>query len=138
MRIFNGSVVIPLNEFRTYEELIVAALAARTFDAVTPANNVILKAKAQSIVKAASAAIVFTMPRGNIYTMDNHRKGAVVGGVTDQAAFVAADFTNTPGGGELLQGGKVYPGHIALRFDLGSRLVYAGAETIIDLDVTLG
>lgn len=139
MRHFQGSVKITGGEFRTYQELILTALDSRTFDTDDGANNSAIKEQVSSRFRAATAANVFTNPDGEIYIMDCFRKSGIVGGVTDQAMWAAVDFTAAPGGGEKLTQGKLNPsGPVYDRFDLGNRLIYAAADTVIYLDVTLG
>lgn len=138
MRSFQGSVKALAGEFRTYEELIITALAARVFDAGDGANNYVLKSRSISQVKAAGAMNVFTNPDADIYVMDCFRKGGIIGGVTQQAAWLAGDFTQSPGGGEKLSQGKLNPDGHWQKLDLGNRIIYAVVDTTIWLDVHLG
>jgi hypothetical protein len=130
---FNGSVKIIGGEFRTYQELIDAALAARTYSADGDEDTAI-KTRFRNAFNATVAAEVFTNPQGEIYTMDAFK--GVRNGVTDQAAWDAGDFTAEPGGGEKVSQGKLNPGVFA-RFQLGNRVIYAEDDTVIYLDISI-
>jgi hypothetical protein len=125
---FQGSVKILAGTFKTYQELIVAAITARAYVSAQAKLDDISRVKAQAVCE------VFTNPQGDIYVM-NAWKG-VVNGVATQSAWAAGDFTAEPGGGEKLSQGKFNPANMGQRFELSSRIIYAVGDTVIYLDVT--
>lgn len=118
-------------EFRTWQELIIAAIDARTFVAMPGMTAVQVKAAYKAWFIAKHAAETFINPAANIYMIDAFK--GVLNGVTTQATWAAGDFTAVPGGGELLTEGKRH-GH---KFELGSRVVYSAVDVTIYLDVVL-
>lgn len=139
MIIFNGNVVLPDDTPMTYQQLILAAIAARTYSA-TGAVNTREKAAATSRFTATPVAELSCWPRGDIYIMDAFkgvRNGAVIAG-----QLLEADFTLSPGGGQIIvatQGKDYASGFHANGVDIGSRVVYqhSGADVVIDLDVCI-
>lgn len=123
---FNGSVKIAAGTFKTWQELIIAAVTARTYASADEEARVV------SMWKGQIAAYMRFNPAANIYTADAW-KGNVNGTIT-QSAWAAGDFTGSPGGGELFASGAEY--EIRQPVALANRVVYAVGDTTIYLDVT--
>lgn len=136
---YNGSVVLPDDTPMTYQQLIHAAIAARTYSAVG-ATNTKLRAAETSRFTAAPVAEIVNRPQGDIYCIDGYkglRNGAVIPGV-----WVEADFTAEPGGGELLmatQTKELGSGYHCNAVDIGTRILYqkSGVSVVCYLDVTI-
>ncbi len=134
--LFNGSVKITGGEFRTLQELITAAINARTYSADGPTNTT-LKADAVSRIKAAQSMELRLSTKtgaGDVYMMDAFK--GVRNGVTTQASLAAGDFTAEPGGGEVLKATVVKQLQVG-RQELSNRLIYAAADAIIYIDAVI-
>lgn len=125
MGFFNGSIVIGAGEFKTIQELIAAALAARTYasagseaDAMSRANQF---GSGGYIIPAAVGCYIIDAYKG------------VVNGVATQSAWAAGDFTMAPGGGQPLPAAS----QTLIAFSLGNRVIYnsTGAPITIYLDI---
>lgn len=123
---FNGNVKILAGTFKTWQELIRTALASRTYVSVDERARVISMWQAQ-----VSAHLKFK-PAANIYIADSWKGN--INGVITQSAWAAGDFTGSPGGGQLFDGGLDY--ELTNPVMLANRVIYAVADTVIDLDVT--
>lgn len=131
----NAAVKITGGEFRTLMELIHAAIDARTYIAPNGgAADLAEKAKQKQRYVSSAAVNVFINPAGagDLYMMDVFK--GVRNGIATQATWLAADFTNQPGGGELLGAGKVYPTH---RVELGGVIFFNAVDSIFFVDVSL-
>lgn len=128
MLTFNGRVKITGGTFKTWQELIIAAITARTYVSAEA------KARDLSMWRGAVAQYVKFTPLLNVY-IANSWKGNV-NGVLTQSAWAAGDMTASPGGGKPLDGGIEYIFGAGTRVELANRMVYAAADTEIDLDVT--
>lgn len=132
---YQGSVKALAGLFKTYMELIHTGIDARTYSAVG-ARDAEIKLALKRRFTAQTAAGVFTNPTGPIYVIDAFKGN--VNGIITQASWAAGDVTAEPGGGELMTEGKLNPsGYGGDRFELGNRLIYAAADTVIYLDVTI-
>lgn len=122
---FQGRVKILAGTFKTWQQLIIAAVTARTYVSAEAKTRDISMWRSQ-----VTSKFVFKAIAGNIYTV-NAWKGNN-NGTVDQAAWAAGDFTASPGGGSLFDGGVEYKRD---RVSLAHEIVYAAADTEIDLDV---
>lgn len=125
---FNGQVKILAGTFKTWYELIIAAVNARTYASATE------KARVVSMWRQAAGTSMRFKPSANIYTLDAWKGNA--NGVITQSAWAAGDFTASPGGGRQFDGGIEYGPYRDV--PLTNQVVYAAADTTIDLDVTAG
>lgn len=132
MNNFQGKVKILAGEFRTLQELILAALGARTFNSNADLNAK-QKAHAQSMWTATFSIHTKIKPATNVYLLDAYKGNT--NGVIDQTKWAAADVTVADqGGGELLEGGIEH--EIYERIGVASKLIYAAADTLIELNCT--
>lgn len=125
---FQGSVKILAGTFKTWQELIEAAIEARTYSADGP-TNLARKEDAKSRFRSTGATKVIVKAKaGNIFVSDAYKfvkNGAVTAG------WVAGDFTAEPGGGFLLPFFADSQQHELNSVQLGNQVVYAAADTVI-------
>lgn len=124
---FNGQVLIAAGAFKTWYQLIIAAVAARDYDEAAEEARVI------SMWRQPIGVNMTFKPSANIYTVDAWKGN--VNGVITQAEWAAGDFTASPGGGWIYEGGIEYGPYNDV--PLMNRVVYAAAETVINLNVTV-
>lgn len=134
MNQLNTTLKVLAGTIKTYEELIMTALDARTYSADADLNAS-RKAQQKSWFKGgAMVAQVSMKPDVNVYSIDAFKGNR--NGVIDQAAWTLPDdVTDQPGGGELCEGGvlKTFPNY----FGLSSRAIYAAADAVIFFDVSM-
>jgi len=116
---FNGTVTLPAGTPMTGNQLIQAALQARTYD--TPEQ----KAAAQSQLMNSTGELL-VVPTAAVMTGDAYRR--VTNGVCD-ANFVAADLTSTIPAGAAK---KISP------CALSNRVFYSAAGGPVDFEFTTG
>lgn len=131
MAVFNGRLFIAAGEFKTIGELIRTAIAARVYS-IIPSTQTRQVEHMQGAMRGTESIETRIVPENNIYMADAWKGNN--NGVIDQAQWDAGDFTASPGGGELLDGGveRLFMNRIGL----DSRIVYAAADSYIDIDVT--
>ncbi len=123
---FNGQVKITAGTFKTWYELIIAAIAARDYDTAAEEARVI------SMWRQPFGVNVTFKCSTDIYTLDAWKGN--VNGVITQSEWVAGDFTASPGGGWLYEGGVEYGPYLDV--PIMNRVVYAAADSVIYLNVT--
>lgn len=123
----NTSIVLANNTVKTILELLQAAIAARTYPS-QPQED----AEVSHYGGGVHINEGFFRPVGSdVYMMDAYK--GVLNGVAD-ATLLAADFTNAPGGGELVTADTEK--HFNFGLDLGSRVLFqnSGGNVTIYLD----
>lgn len=130
MNHFIGSVSLPNDSPKTIQELIQAAISARTYPGAAGAQQ---KYDAASRITNLVAEEGFMIPAGDVYMIDAYKGN--LNGVAVAASWVGADFTGVPGGGIVISGG--ISRHFNHGAALGSRVLYqnSGADMAIELDV---
>lgn len=134
MNNFNGSVVLPNNTPLTLQQLIAAAITARTYPAgATGAEQAAIDRFGGGLLARQS----IIRPLGDIYMLDAY--AGVLNGVVsanDGVVLAAGHFTAEPGGGELLQANmeKTLADGVAP----GSRVLFqnTGGDVVIYLDIS--
>ncbi|HKS27834.1 MAG TPA: hypothetical protein VJS44_08445 [Pyrinomonadaceae bacterium] len=128
---FNGSAVLTDDTVMTLQELLQAAITARTFPSAQQRTDMVNR-----FVGGRTIVNGFMHPMADIYMMDAYK--GVRNGVTIAADWTTPDdFTDEPGGGELLEGDLRR--HFDHPIDIGNRVLYqnTGADVVIYFDVTL-
>lgn len=91
-----GSVLLPAGEFRTFQELIDSAIAARVYPAQFPNAQSDARSRCSNM-ETKGGVLVSSVA---LYIIDAYK--GVKNGRTDQTAWSPSDFVNVPGGGQLL------------------------------------
>lgn len=125
--IFNGQVKITGGQFKTWYQLIIAAIAARDWDSQEQEDAAV------SRWRQAICTHIRFKPDVNMYTIDAFK--GIINGVVTQADWAAGDFTASPGGGMLFEGGIEYGPYSDV--ELMNTVVYAAADTVIMLNVVV-
>lgn len=134
MNNFNGSVVLPDNTPLTLQQLIAAAITARTYPAgATNAEQAAIDRFGGGLLSRES----IIRPLGDIYMMDAYA-GVLNGTVSnnDGVTLAAGHFTAEPGGGELLAANMVK--NLSNGVSPGSRVLFqnTGGDVVIYVDIS--
>lgn len=129
---FNGSAVLPDDTPLTAQQLIQAAIEARTYPSAKQKSDA--KRRWTSVVSGGG----FFRPQGNVYTIDAYkgvRNGIVINDESDDPIWIEADFTASPGGGEIVEGGTSR--YFDKEIDFGHTVLYqhSGADVVIYFNV---
>lgn len=129
MSTFNGSIVLPHNTVKTLRELIREAIAARTHASAAHESDALLPFGGGTIREG------FIRPTADVYMMDAY-KGVQAGEAVAADWTTPDDFTDAPGGGDLLAADT--DKHFNHGVDLGNRVLYqnSGGDVTIYVDMS--
>lgn len=126
---FNGSVVLENGVPATLQELVQAAIAERDYGSAAAETSASRRLQGMRITEG------FIRPQDEIYMIDAY-KGVKANGAVDLAAWTLPDdFTDEPGGGELIEANTEK--HFNNGVDAQSRVLFhGGADVVIYCDLS--
>lgn len=132
---FSGRLHITGGTIKTWQELLLAAIDTRVYDANDAAQNTKMRRQMKDRFRAASAYIRRFIATNNIFLIDAY-KGNVNGTITQLAWTLPGDVT-AAGAGK----GTQYDAGIEFSKDgrtgLASEAIYAAADTDIDVEISV-
>ncbi len=126
---FNGCVVLEDGVPATLQELVQAAIVARDYGSAAAETGASSRMQGMRITEG------FIRPQEEVYMIDAY-KGVQANGAVDVDGWtLPGDFTNEPGGGELIEANVEK--HFNNGIDAQSRVLFhAGADVVIYCDLS--